>query len=57
VRGGDPDRAHATLSGLAIGDALGMPTQSLSRQEIVEQFETILTHSTLLVPIIPSRQD
>lgn len=43
VRGGDPDRAHATLSGLAIGDALGMPTQSLSRQEIVEQFETILT--------------
>lgn len=37
------ERAYATLSGLAIGDALGMPTQSLTREEIVAQFEAILT--------------
>jgi ADP-ribosylglycohydrolase len=28
------DRAHGALLGLAIGDALGMPTQSLSREQI-----------------------
>jgi ADP-ribosylglycohydrolase len=32
------DRAYATLAGLAIGDALGMPTQSLSREDIVKDF-------------------
>lgn len=35
---GDPlltDRATASLLGLAIGDALGMPTQSMSRAQIV----------------------
>jgi ADP-ribosylglycohydrolase len=37
------DRAFATLAGLAIGDALGMPTQSLSREEVIQQFESILT--------------
>jgi ADP-ribosylglycohydrolase len=32
------NRARATLYGLAIGDALGMPTQLLSRREIVERW-------------------
>jgi ADP-ribosylglycohydrolase len=32
------NRARATLYGLAIGDALGMPTQSLSRREILERW-------------------
>ncbi len=32
------DRAFAALVGLAIGDALGMPTQSLSRAAIVREF-------------------
>jgi ADP-ribosylglycohydrolase len=45
------DRAYATLSGLAIGDALGMPTQSLTRQVIVEQFEDVLS------TFYPSRPD
>ena len=32
------NRARAALYGLAIGDALGMPTQLLSRREIVERW-------------------
>lgn len=36
-------RAFATLTGLALGDALGMPTQSLTRAEVVAQFEPVLT--------------
>ena len=36
-------RAFATLSGLALGDALGMPTQSLTREEVVVQFESVLS--------------
>lgn len=32
------DRATAALYGLAIGDALGMPTQMLSPSEVVQQF-------------------
>lgn len=32
------DRAVGALVGLAVGDALGMPTQSLSREEICAQF-------------------
>lgn len=32
------DRARAALYGLAIGDALGMPTQLLSPEEVVRQF-------------------
>ena len=36
------DRARAALSGLAIGDALGMPTQSLTREDIVKQFDDIV---------------
>lgn len=37
---GDPrlDRALGALYGLAIGDALGMPTQMLSRDRILERF-------------------
>jgi ADP-ribosylglycohydrolase len=35
---GRRDRAHAALYGLAIGDALGMPTQLLSPEEVVRQF-------------------
>ena len=37
------DRAYAALAGLAIGDALGMPTQSLSREVIVKEFGTLIT--------------
>ena len=32
------DRARGALYGLAIGDALGMPTQMLSRDEVAAQF-------------------
>ncbi|MEO6942914.1 MAG: ADP-ribosylglycohydrolase family protein [Terrimesophilobacter sp.] len=32
------DRARATLWGLAIGDALGMPTQMLSHDEVMSEF-------------------
>lgn len=41
--GGDTrsGRALAALHGLAIGDALGMPTQLMSRAEIAERFEVI----------------
>jgi ADP-ribosylglycohydrolase len=37
------NRARAALYGLAIGDALGMPTQLLSRREIVERWGSFLT--------------
>ena len=37
------DRAYAALAGLAIGDALGMPTQSLSRRVIVREFGEMVT--------------
>lgn len=36
-------RARGALYGLAIGDALGMPTQMLSRQEIIERWGGVLT--------------
>ncbi len=36
------DRARGALYGLAIGDALGMPTQLLSRQEIAERWGPLL---------------
>jgi ADP-ribosylglycohydrolase len=36
-------RARGALYGLAIGDALGMPTQMLSRREIVERWGGFLT--------------
>ncbi|MCK6212138.1 ADP-ribosylglycohydrolase family protein [Georgenia sp. EYE_87] len=32
------DRAIGAMTGLALGDALGMPTQSMSREQIVQQF-------------------
>ena len=35
------DRALAALQGLAIGDALGMPTQLMARARIAERFGTI----------------
>jgi ADP-ribosylglycohydrolase len=37
------DRALGALSGLALGDALGMPTQSLSRAEIARRYGVIET--------------
>ncbi len=37
------NRARGALYGLAIGDALGMPTQMLSRREIVERWGSFLT--------------
>ena len=37
------DRAQGALYGLAIGDALGMPTQMLSRREIVDRWGPLLT--------------
>jgi len=38
-----PDRAKGALYGLGIGDALGMPTQLLSRRQIVERWGPLLT--------------
>jgi len=35
------DRAIATLHGLAIGDALGMPTQMMSRAAVIERFGAV----------------
>lgn len=35
------NRALAALTGLAIGDALGMPTQSLSRRDIRDRYGTL----------------
>jgi len=32
------DRALGALSGLALGDALGMPTQSMSREAIAQRY-------------------
>ncbi|HEY5400207.1 MAG TPA: ADP-ribosylglycohydrolase family protein [Trebonia sp.] len=37
------DRARGALYGLAIGDALGMPTQLLSRRQIVDRWGPMLT--------------
>jgi len=37
------DRARGALYGLAIGDALGMPTQLLSRKQIVDRWGQLLT--------------
>jgi ADP-ribosylglycohydrolase len=37
------DRARGALYGLAIGDALGMPTQLLSRQQITARWGPLLT--------------
>jgi ADP-ribosylglycohydrolase len=37
------DRARGALYGLAAGDALGMPTQLLSRQQITERWGPLLT--------------
>jgi ADP-ribosylglycohydrolase len=38
-----PSRARGALYGLAVGDALGMPTQLLSRQEIRARWGSLLT--------------
>ena len=37
------DRARGALYGLAIGDALGMPTQLLSRRQITARWGPLLT--------------
>jgi ADP-ribosylglycohydrolase len=37
------DRARGALYGLAIGDALGMPTQMLSRQQVTKRWGPLLT--------------
>lgn len=37
------DRALAAFYGLALGDALGMPTQSLNREQIRQRFDRITT--------------
>ena len=42
-RDGEARRAQGALYGLAIGDALGMPTQLLSRPEIVARYGSLLT--------------
>ena len=39
---GAPDRARGALLGLAIGDALGMPTQLLTRAGVVERYGPLL---------------
>src|SRR3984885_1502382 len=36
------DRARGALYGLAIGDALGMPTQMLSRRQITQRWGPLL---------------
>lgn len=40
------DRACGALAGMAIGDALGMPTQTLARAEIVRRYGEITTFVT-----------
>jgi len=37
-RAGLPDRALGVLTGLAVGDALGMPSQMMSRPEVLRRF-------------------
>ena len=37
------DRARGALYGLAIGDALGMPTQMLSRDQVIDRWGPLLT--------------
>ena len=39
----ETDRARGALYGLAIGDALGMPTQLLSRRQVTERWGPLLT--------------
>jgi len=39
----ESDRARGALYGLAIGDALGMPTQMLSRRQITQRWGRLLT--------------
>lgn len=36
------DHAYGALVGLAIGDALGMPTQSLTREEIIKHYGVLI---------------
>ena len=50
------DRARGCLAGLALGDALGMPTQSMSREQIAEHYGRIdaLVDAVAAQPIAPS---
>src|SRR5579875_613750 len=41
-RAAEQDRAEGALYGLAIGDALGMPTQSLPREQIVARYGELI---------------
>jgi ADP-ribosylglycohydrolase len=43
ARQDERDRAHGALAGLALGDALGMPTQSMSREAIAGRYGRITT--------------
>lgn len=49
------DRAYGALLGLALGDALGMPTQALSRAQIRERFGRLtgLVDAPAVQPIAP----
>lgn len=53
---GTEDRARGALVGLALGDALGMPTQSMSREEILDAYGPItgLVDAVADQPIAPS---
>jgi ADP-ribosylglycohydrolase len=50
------DRGLGAFYGLALGDALGMPTQSLSREQIKQRFKriTALTAADVDQPIAPN---
>jgi ADP-ribosylglycohydrolase len=47
------DRAYGALLGLAIGDALGMPTQYMPRSLVLERFASLVA-SRLVLATIPS---
>ena len=49
------DRALGAFHGLALGDALGMPTQSLSREQIRARYGSIaVSYTHLTLPTIYS---
>lgn len=51
--GGAGDRALGALLGLAVGDALGMPTQLLSRGEVRDRFGPVVTGFVAAAPDHP----
>ena len=54
---GTPSRARGALYGLAIGDALGMPTQLLSLREIAERWGAQLRGFEPAPPVSPTRAE